>query len=182
LFGTKLKSHFGERAGVLTFVLMGREIRTDTLGTFTIFPATLILPDHRRRQREELMSTQYTVALSVIAGLALGAAGVEALHAQAKPVAYTIVFNTVNDQEKYMNEFGPAITKSLQDAGGKYLVRGGKTIPMHGAPPAARVVVVQFESVDKAQAWAASPAAKAAYAIGEKYATLNDFIVEGVSP
>jgi hypothetical protein len=37
-------------------------------------------------------------------------------------------------------------------------------------------------SIDKAQAWAASPAAKAAYAIGEKYATLNDFIVEGVSP
>jgi uncharacterized protein (DUF1330 family) len=91
------------------------------------------------------------------------------------------VLNTVNDQEKYMNEFAPAITKTLQDAGGKYLVRGGKTIPMHGAPPAPRIVVVQFESIDKAQAWAASPAAKAAYAIGEKYATLNDFLVEGVS-
>jgi len=127
------------------------------------------------------MRAQYTVALSVIAGLALGAATIEVLHAQAKPMAYVIVFNTVNDREKYMNEFGPAITKSLQDAGGKYLVRGGKSIPINGAPPAARVVVVQFESVDKAQAWAASPAAKAAYAIGEKYATLNDFIVEGVS-
>ena len=128
------------------------------------------------------MSTQYTVALSVIAGLALGAATIEVLHAQAKPMAYAIVFNTVNDQEKYMNEFAPAITKALQDAGGKYLVRGGKSIPMHGAPPAPRVVVVQFESLDKAQAWWASPATKAVYAIGEKYATLNDFIVEGVSP
>jgi uncharacterized protein (DUF1330 family) len=128
------------------------------------------------------MRTQYTVALSAIAGLVLGAATIEVLHAQAKPIAYTIVFNTVNDQEKYMNEFAPAITKTLQDAGGKYIVRGGKTIPMHGAPPAPRVVVIQFESIDKAQAWAASPAAKAAYAIGEKYATLNDFIVEGVSP
>jgi uncharacterized protein (DUF1330 family) len=127
------------------------------------------------------MRTQYTVALSVIAGLALGAATIEVLHAQAKPMAYVIVFNTVNDREKYMSEFGPAITKSLQDASGKYLVRGGKSIPINGAPPAARVVVVQ-ESTDKAQAWAASPAAKAAYAIGEKYATLNDFIVEGISP
>jgi uncharacterized protein (DUF1330 family) len=128
------------------------------------------------------MSTQYTVALSVIAGLALGAAGIEVLHAQAKPMAYSIVVNAVNDQEKYMNEFAPAITKTLQDAGAKYLVRGGKTLPMHGAPPAARVVVVQFESLDKAQAWWASPATKDAYAIGEKYATLNDFLVEGVSP
>ena len=127
------------------------------------------------------MRTQYTIALSVIAGLALGAATIEVLHAQAKPKGYIIVFNTVNDREKYMNEFGPAITKSLEDAGGKYVVRGGKAIAMHGAPPTARVVVVQFDSVDKAQAWAASPDAKAAYAIGEKYATLNDFIVEGVS-
>ena len=88
------------------------------------------------------MRAQYTVALSVIAGLALGAATIEVLHAQAKPMAYVIVFNTVNDREKYTNEFGPAITKSLQDAGGKYLVRGGKSIPINGAPPAARVVVV----------------------------------------
>jgi uncharacterized protein (DUF1330 family) len=128
------------------------------------------------------MRIQYTVALSVVAGLALGGTGIEVLYAQAKPMAYSIVFNTVNDQEKYMNEFAPAITKALQDAGGKYLVRGGKSIPMHGAPPAPRVVVVQFESLEKAQAWLASPATKAAYAIGEKYATLNDFLVEGVSP
>jgi uncharacterized protein (DUF1330 family) len=128
------------------------------------------------------MRTQYTVALSVMAGLAVGVTTIEVLHAQAKPMAYAIVLNTVNDQERYMSEFAPAITKALQDAGGKYLVRGGKSIPMHGAPPAPRVVVVQFESIDKAQAWAASPAAKAAYTIGEKYATLNDFMVEGVSP
>jgi uncharacterized protein (DUF1330 family) len=128
------------------------------------------------------MRTQYTVALSVMAGLAVGVTTIEVLHAQAKPMAYTIVLNTVNDQEKYMSEFAPAITKALQDAGGKYLVRGGKSIPMHGSPPAPRVVVVQFESLEKAQAWWASPATKAAYAIGEKYATLNDFLVEGVSP
>jgi uncharacterized protein (DUF1330 family) len=128
------------------------------------------------------MRTRYTVALSIIAGLALGVTTIEVLHAQAKPVAYAIVLNTVNNQEKYMSDFAPAITKALQDAGGKYIVRGGKSIPVHGAAPAPRVVVVQFESLDKAQAWADSPAAKAAYAVGEKYATLNDFLVEGVSP
>src|ERR1700689_1136846 len=140
------------------------------------------LPDHWRIQREELMRTQYPVALPVTAGLAFGGAGVEVLHAQAKPMAYSVVFANVNEQEKYLSEFAPAITKTLQDAGAKYLVRGGKSIPMHGAPPAPRVVVVQFDSLDKAKGGGASPATKAAYAIGEKYATLNDFIVEGVSP
>jgi uncharacterized protein (DUF1330 family) len=127
------------------------------------------------------MRTQYTVALSVIAGLTVGAASIEILHAQAKPLAYSIVLVTVKDRDKYLSEFAPAITKTLQDAGAKYLVRGGKSLPMHGEPPAPRVVVAQFENLDKAQAWADSPATKAAYAIGEKYATINDFLVEGVS-
>jgi uncharacterized protein (DUF1330 family) len=127
------------------------------------------------------MRSQYTVVLSVIAGVALGAAAIEVLHAQAKPMAYSIALNTVNDQGKYTDEFAAAIAKTIQDAGGKFLVRGGKSITMHGAPPASRVVVVQFESIDKAQAWAASPATKAAFAIGEKSATLNDFLVEGLS-
>ena len=128
------------------------------------------------------MRTQYTIALSVIAGLALGASAIEVLHAQAKPMAYSIALNTVNDQEKYASEIAPAIAKTIQDAGGKFLVRGGKTIPMHGTPPAQRVVVVQFQSIDQAQAWVASPATKAAFAMGEKYSTFNDFLVEGVAP
>jgi hypothetical protein len=33
------------------------------------------------------MKTHYTVALSICAGLAIGAAAVQALHAQAKPPA-----------------------------------------------------------------------------------------------
>ena len=88
----------------------------------------------------------------------------------------------MNDQAAYGKDFAPLIAKTIQDAGGKFLVRSGMTIAMHGAPPAPRVVVVQFESLDKAQAWANSPDAKAAFAIGEKYATLHDYVVEGVSP
>jgi uncharacterized protein (DUF1330 family) len=79
------------------------------------------------------------------------------------------------------NHFAPVIGKTIEEAGGKFLARGGRTIAMHGKPPAPRVVVVQFDSLDKAQAWANSPAAKAAFTIGAKYSTLNDYIVEGVS-
>ena len=147
-----------------------------------LFPATLAPLDHRPKQREEVMRTQYTVALSMIAGVALGATTIQILHAQAKPMGYAIALNTVNDQERYTKEFAPSIAKTIQDAGGKFLVRGGKTVAIHGAPPAPRIVVLQFESLDKAQAWANAEATKAAFAIGEKYATLNDFLVEGASP
>jgi len=54
---------------------------------------------------------------------------------------------------------------------------GGRRVPL----PASRVVILQFDSVDKAQAWANAAATKALFATGEKYATLNDYIVEGDS-
>jgi uncharacterized protein (DUF1330 family) len=55
-----------------------------------------------------------------------------------------------------------------------------QTNSIHGAAPASRVVVLQFESFDKAQVWANSTATKAAFAIGEKYATLRDFAVSRI--
>jgi uncharacterized protein (DUF1330 family) len=127
------------------------------------------------------MKTRYAVILGMVAGVAIGAAAIQALHAQAKPMAYVIAENVVNDQATYAKDFAPVIGKEIEAAGGKFLARGGKTVSMHGAPPAPRVVIVQFESVDKAQAWASAPATKAAFAIGEKSATLHDYIVEGVS-
>ena len=127
------------------------------------------------------MRTQYTVTLALLAGAALGAAAIQTLHAQAAPKAYVIAQNVVKDEAGYMKDFAPSMSKAIEAAGGKYLVRGGKTISMHGAVPASRVVILQFDSVDKAQAWADAAATKALFATGEKYATLSDYMVEGVS-
>jgi uncharacterized protein (DUF1330 family) len=44
------------------------------------------------------------------------------------------------------------------------------------------VVVLQFASVDKVQAWWNSPGRKATQPIGDKYATTRIFAVEGVTP
>jgi uncharacterized protein (DUF1330 family) len=41
------------------------------------------------------------------------------------------------------------IGKLTTDAGGKFLARGGKTISVQGAPPEPRIVVVQYDSLDK---------------------------------
>jgi uncharacterized protein (DUF1330 family) len=64
----------------------------------------------------------------------------------------------------------------------EFIVRGGKTIPYEGAAPAPRVVVVQFESLDKLQALYNSAPYREAIAVGDKSATQRIFGVEGVSP
>src|SRR5262249_40656258 len=38
----------------------------------------------------DIMKTRYAVALSMIAGIAIGAAAIQGLHAQAKPKAYLV--------------------------------------------------------------------------------------------
>ena len=127
------------------------------------------------------MKTHYTVALAMLAGVGLGVAAIQGLHAQAKPVAYVIVETTVTDQDPYMKEFVPAIVKTVKDAGGKFLASGGKTLTLAGAPPAPRVIVAQFDSLDKVQAWGTSSTYKDAMAIGQKYGNIRQFAVEGLT-
>jgi uncharacterized protein (DUF1330 family) len=134
----------------------------------------------RLTRRKLAMNTNSKIALAILAGAALGAAATQGLRAQAKPAGYYVAEITVKDQASYMKDFVPPATKSLQDAGGKFVIRGGRTIATQGSPPAPRVVVLQFDSLDKAEAWWNSPAQKAAQAIGDKYATFRAFLVEGV--
>lgn len=127
------------------------------------------------------MNRTITVGLSMLAGAALGAAAIQTLHAQAKPPGYVITEITIKDQDGYTKEFLPPVTKAIQDAGGKFIARGGKTITFSGAAPAPRVVVIQFESLEKAQAWNDSAAQVTAQKIGDKFATFRGFAVEGIS-
>src|SRR5580704_18126246 len=107
---------------------------------------------------------------------------VASLHAQTKPPAYNIAEIAIKDQDGYNKEYLPLITKALTDAGGKFVGRGGKTISFEGASPAPRVVVIQFENLEKLQALYESAPYKQAVAIGDKYATQRIFGVEGVLP
>jgi uncharacterized protein (DUF1330 family) len=104
------------------------------------------------------------------------------LHAQAKPPAYLITEIAVNNQDAFMKEFADPGMKPIQEQGGKFLARGSKPISLGGASVAPRVTVIQFPSMDKAEAWWNSPAMKELTPIGEKYATFRSYFVEGVSP
>ena len=94
------------------------------------------------------MKATSKIALAMVGSFALGAAAVQSLHAQATPPGYAIVEVNVTDKEGFTKEFLPLISKEIQAAGGKYVVRGGNPVTLQGAPPASRVVVLQFDSVE----------------------------------
>jgi len=129
-----------------------------------------------------MINRHITLGLAMIVSAALGAAVVQTLHAQAKPPAYNVAEITIKDQDGYNKEYLPLVTKAITDAGGKFIVRGGKTISYEGAAPAPRVIVVQFENLDKLQALYNSALYKEAIAVGDKYSTQRIFGVEGISP
>ena len=121
-----------------------------------------------------------TIAFSVIAGIALGAALVEALHAQAKPQAYVVGEVNVTDPDGFTKNFSPLARKALAEAPGyRALVLGGKTIAIEGPAPETRVVINVFDSLDAAVQAYNSPDFKAAKKIGDKYATFRTYAVEG---
>jgi uncharacterized protein (DUF1330 family) len=128
------------------------------------------------------MNRSITIALAMLTSAGLGAAVIQGLHAQTTPPAFHVAEITVTNEEGYTKEYVPPVVKSIKDGGGKFVVRGGKTVSIAGSPAAPRVVIIQFDSLDKAQAWVNSPAFKAAQAIGEKHATFRLYQVEGVAP
>ena len=71
--------------------------------------------------------------------------------------AYLIGAVDVSDPS-WLEEYGPKVAALVEKHGGKYLVRGGKTDVKEGAAPSSRVVVVvEFPSMEKAQAWYNDP-------------------------
>jgi uncharacterized protein (DUF1330 family) len=132
--------------------------------------------------KEKVMKARSKIALAMVGSFALGAAAVQGLHAQAKPPGYAIIEVNVTDKEGYTKEFLPLAIKEIQEGGGKYMVRGGNPITLQGTPPASRVVLLQFDSEEKVQAWWNSPSRKNTQTIAEKYATTRAFAVEGATP
>ena len=128
------------------------------------------------------MKPRYTVALSICAGLAIGVAAVQALHAQAKLPAYVIAEIDVMDPGPYDKEYVPPAAKAIADGGGKYVVRGGETAAFYGEPPKPRIAVMVFESMEKARAAFNSSAYQEAKKVGDKYAKFRVYAVEGLSP
>jgi uncharacterized protein (DUF1330 family) len=131
--------------------------------------------------KAKLIKAKYGIALAMAGSFGLGGFAVQSLHAQAKPAGYVIAEINIKNPDGYMKEFLPPAAKAIEDAGGTYVVRGGKTVSFQGEPPPSRVIVLRFDTMDKAQAWYDSAGRKDSQNIGDKYATFRIFAVEGPS-
>jgi len=125
------------------------------------------------------MKARWTVTLSVLVGIALGAVAVQTLRAQAKPPVYMIAINEVSNQEGHAKEYVPPAQKSVKDHGGVYVAAGPGT-QVTGNLPNGPVVILRWESMEALQRWRNSPDFQAALKIGEKYAKYNIIAVDGV--
>jgi uncharacterized protein (DUF1330 family) len=103
------------------------------------------------------MKTRYTVALSMLAGIALGAAAIQGLHAQAKPKAYSV--SELETLDAAANAaFVSRVQAAQQTAGGRNLrTGGGKIVALEGAAPK-RVAITEWDSLEQALAFYKSKA------------------------
>ena len=91
-------------------------------------------------------------------------------------VVIDIVVKNTEGYEEYKRLAPPTITAY----GGKYIARGGATENLEGNWQPNRIVIIEFERIEKAKQWLDSEEYKTAKETRHKYATSNTIVVEGV--
>jgi uncharacterized protein (DUF1330 family) len=125
--------------------------------------------------------------ITLLAGIAIGAvltAGVAQLQAQApaasaattRNAVFVITLQTITDQARYEKEYAPAVTKSIKDSGGRFVVRNDQVTSLAGEAPK-RVVILGFESMDEVKKWQGSSEYKALLPIRDQVMKLQQFAV-----
>jgi uncharacterized protein (DUF1330 family) len=93
--------------------------------------------------------------------------------------AYVIVDIEVTDPAGY-DEYKKLAPPAVAAYGGKYLARGGRTAELEGGWNSQRLVLLEFESIDKAKAWLESPEYAPAKTLRHKYAHSRMIVVQGI--
>lgn len=121
---------------------------------------------------------------SVIAAAAFGLfalSGASSAHAQPNgntAHAFYIAEFVVHDREG-LKPYSANVESTFLPFGGRYVVRGGKIAALEGEGPKGGMVMIEFDSVERAQAWYHSPAYQKLMSIRHRSATSRVYIVEG---
>lgn len=93
--------------------------------------------------------------------------------------AYIIAQPAVSDAQRY--ETYKALAKVAVDKyGGEYIARGGVTECLEGDWNPPRLVIIRFDSMDRARAWYASAEYQAAVVARRGAAEMRMLVVEGL--
>jgi len=92
--------------------------------------------------------------------------------------AYAIVEVTVTDA-KLFEEYRKLVPATVEKYGGRYAVRGGTVESKEGGWNPARIVVLEFPTMEQARKWYHSPEYAPALALRHKAASAKLILVEG---
>jgi uncharacterized protein (DUF1330 family) len=95
--------------------------------------------------------------------------------------AYIVANVTVTDPAAF-EAYRRLAQEAIAHHGGRYLVRGGATAALEGEPKPARVVVLEFPTVDAAKRFYNSPEYLTARRARDGAARIDMFVVEGYAP
>jgi uncharacterized protein (DUF1330 family) len=124
------------------------------------------------------------MTLSLLAGIAIGAALMSALHARAKPAVYSVdqAYTDVDltGISEYMRDYVPIAQASTKAYGGKTLAESS-TVTTFSGSASKRAAIVLWKNIDQFKAWYNSPEYTHAREIGSKYAKFHMFLVEALA-
>ena len=93
--------------------------------------------------------------------------------------AYVIVDINVADPAGY-EEYKRLAAPTVSAYGGKYIARGGRTETLEGNWIPNRLVILEFDSRERAREWLDSPEYAGPRRLRQRAATTNMIMVEGV--
>jgi uncharacterized protein (DUF1330 family) len=93
--------------------------------------------------------------------------------------AFVIADIEVIDKERY-ERYKQLVPGTLEAFGGRFIARGGRVETLDGEWSPQRVVILEFPSVERAQAWMDSPEYAEAKAIRHATARSRIIAVEGL--
>jgi uncharacterized protein (DUF1330 family) len=96
------------------------------------------------------------------------------------PTGYVVAEVEVTDLAT-MQEYGKKVPETLAPFNHHYVVRSSQVQALEGEPPKG-LVVIAFDSVEKAREWYDSPAYQAIKPIRQRAANSEIFIVQGLVP
>jgi uncharacterized protein (DUF1330 family) len=117
----------------------------------------------------------------LLAGLLGVAAGLCTPVRAAEPKAYLIQEIQITDPEKF-KDYAARAPATVSAFGGVFIIRSNTPDVVSGAPPAGRVVVIEFPSLAKAKAWHESADYQKILPIRNASSTSRAYLVEGVAP
>ena len=94
---------------------------------------------------------------------------------------YMILAVEVTDPEMFA-DYAKQAPATVEQYGGRYLVRGGAVTPLAGDWEPQRVVVLEFPSMTRFNEWLTSPEYSAIFPLREQSTKGKGIVVEGYEP